>query len=57
MRKYILVLMLLLTVPAVSFGGPHLKKVHDKVNDLAHKHKMKKAGKPPHQGLHKKAAE
>jgi hypothetical protein len=53
MRALIVVLIALFVTPAITLGGPHLKKLHDLHAAHAHKHKMKKAmhkaQKPPKQ--------
>jgi hypothetical protein len=60
MRTIVLVLIALLFAPAVTMGGPHLKKLHAAHQQHAHKHKMKKAAHsqchPHHHGLHHKPA-
>ncbi len=54
MRAILVIVLAMLLAPAVTFGGPHLKKVHELHQAAAQKHKMKKSMhkgmKPPKQG-------
>ena len=46
MRKFVLLLLALMIVPDVTFAAPkHGKWIHEKVNELGHKKRMKKAAK------------
>jgi len=51
MRTILLVLLIMLVTPAVSFGGHH-QKGHPHLQELAHKKRMKKAMHQGHKHHH-----